>query len=187
MRGGFLKTRFKDYTIAIQDAGAPLYRCNGSIYCTKIRMCRYSGHKSYQWAVCSGHKIIHCLIFKTLTTPDHLMFSLYGHIEGRRHDMNLLRQIELNQVLSDCLMIDGEWVFYIWWLSILLRTWLQKPFTRGLCFFAEGAFKTRMSEVKVSVEHNYNDLKQLWSSQDFVKRSRSWSHPYRFCTICQCY
>lgn len=170
MRGQFLKSRAKDYAKAIRDAGAPLDRCVGFIDCTRIRMCRPGGHNSYQRAVYSGHKRVHCLIYQTVTTPDGLMFSLYGPMEGRRHDMTLLRESNWNEVLSQCLFIDGEWFYIYGDAAYLLRPWMQRPYTRGVCSATEELFNKKMSEVRVCVEHNYKDLKQLWTSQDFPRK-----------------
>ena len=170
MRGDFLQSRAKDYARVIHEAGAPLTRCVCFIDCTKIRMCRPSGDNAYQRAVYSGHKRIHCLIYQTVTTPDGLMFGMYGPVEGRRHDLTLLRESGWNNVWSECLYIDGEWYYIYGDSAYLLRPWMQRPFTRGICSDGESDFNTRMSEVRVSVEQNYKDLKQLWCSQDFARR-----------------
>lgn len=170
MRGDFLKRRAKDYARAIHDGGAPLERCVGFIDCTKIRMCRPGGHNSYQRAVYSGHKRVHCLIYQTITTPDGLMFALYGPVEGRRHDLTLLRESRWSEVWQECLFIDGDWYYLYGDSAYLLRPWMQRPYTRGVCSAQETAFNTQMSEVRVSVEHNYKDLKQLWNSQDFARK-----------------
>lgn len=37
-----------------------------------------------------------------------------------------------------------------------------------------------MSEVRVSVEHNYKDVKQLWSSQDYVRNTKVRKVPTAF-------
>lgn len=170
LRGSFLKQRAGEYAKAIEEAGSPLEKCVGFIDCTRIRMCRPGGNNAVQRSVYSGHKRVHCLIYQSLTTPDGLMFSLFGPLEGRRHDMTLLRQSGWNEVLRDNLHIDGEW-FYIYGDSAyLLRLWMQRPFTRGTCSAEEGTVNTRMSEARVSVEHNYKDVKQLWSSQDFARK-----------------
>ena len=106
LRGNLLQRGAKDYAQAIGDSGAPLDRCVGFIDCTKIRMCRPSGHTSYQGSVYSGHKRVYCLIYQTITTPDGLMFSLYGPMDGRRHNLTLLRDSGWNDIWSECLFID---------------------------------------------------------------------------------
>lgn len=172
MRGGLLRSKAKDYAKAIQDTGAPLPRCVGFIDCTKIRMCRPGGANAYQRAVYSGHKRIHCLVYQTVTTPDGLMFALYGPVEGRRHDLTLLRESGWNDVWGESLFIDGEWYYIYGDSAYLLRPWLLRPFTRGVCSGPEAVFNTRMSEARVCVEQNYKDVKQLWCSQDFARRMK---------------
>lgn len=94
---------------------------------------------------------------------------MYGSVEARRHGLTLFRESGWSNVWSECLFIDGEW-YYMYGDSVyLLRPWMKRPFTRGVCSEVESAFNTRMSEVRVSVEHNYKDLKQLWSIQDFAR------------------
>lgn len=170
MRGNFLRERAKDYAKAIHDAGSPLPNCVGFIDCTKIRMCRPGGVNAYQRAVYSGHKRIHCLIYQTVTTPDGLMFGMYGPVEGRRHDLTLLRESRWDDIWREALFIDGEWFYVYGDSAYLLRPWMMRPFTRGVCSAEETFFNTRMSEVRVCVEQNYKDLKQLWCSQDFARR-----------------
>lgn len=70
----------------------------------------------------------------------------------------------------ECLFIDLEWYYIYGHSAYLLRPWMQRPFTRGLCSAAEQVFIRRMREARVSVKHNYKDLKQLCSSRDFVRK-----------------
>lgn len=64
--------------------------CVGFIDGTKIRIARPSEYM-HQRYVYSGHKRIHCLSYETITTPDGLIFHLYGSIEGRHPDAYLYR------------------------------------------------------------------------------------------------
>lgn len=75
----------------LREHGSPLDNFVAFIDCTKIRMCRPGGHESLQRSVNSGHKRMHCLVYQTLSTPDGLIFPLYGPVEGRRNDLTLLQ------------------------------------------------------------------------------------------------
>ena len=161
MRGNFLKERAELYSTAIKEAGAPLEKCVGFIDYTKIKMCRPSGPNVYQRSCYSGHKRIHCLIHQTITTPDGLLFSLYGPEVGRRHDLTLLRDSGWNEILQECLNVEGSYYYIYGDSAYLLRPWMQRPFSRGLSTAEQLAFNTAMSEVRVSVEQTYKDVKQL--------------------------
>ena len=91
LKEGLLQSGAARYASAIEQCGAPLDSCIGFIYCTKIKMNRLGGHGSNQRACYSGHKRMYCLVYQTITTPDGLIFSLYGPQVGRRHDLTLLR------------------------------------------------------------------------------------------------
>ena len=56
----------------------------------------------------SGHKRFHCLIYQTVTTPDGLMFYLYGPEVDLRQDMTLFRESGLGNVLKQVLVINGK-------------------------------------------------------------------------------
>lgn len=84
--------RSQIYADAIQRKGAPLDNCIGFIDCTKVQISRPGGNSSLQRDCYSGHKRFHCLLNQSVTTPDGLMFHLYGPEIGRRHDMTLYRQ-----------------------------------------------------------------------------------------------
>ena len=172
LRGELLQQRATLYAEAINNAGAPLEKCVGFIYCTKRKMARPSGNNSFQRSVYSGHKRIHCLIYQTITTPDGLMFALYGPEVGRRHDLTLYRESNWGEILEEYLLSDGEYYYIYGDSAYLLRPWMIRPFTRGVCSEQEAAFNTMMSEVRVSVEHNYKDVKQLWTSQDYLRNMK---------------
>lgn len=172
LRGNFLRERAHRYAQAIQEAGAPLPRCVGFIDCTKIRMSRPGGHGSMQRSCYSGHKRFHCLIYQTITTPDGLMFALFGPELGRRHDLTLYRESGWEPIMENFLHIDGVQFYIFGDSAYLLRPWMQRPFFRELATLDEKLFNTAMSSVRVAVEHNYKDLKQYWVSQDFARNLR---------------
>lgn len=169
LRGSFLRARAEAYGKAINEAGAPLDTCVGFIDCTKIMISRPGGHGSMQKSVYSGHKRKHCLIYQTLTTPDGLMFALFGPEVGRRHDLTLYRESGWEQVLQDVLSVDGTQYCIYGDCAYLLRPWMLCPYFRDLATPSQMAFNSSMSAVRIAVEHNYKDLKQNWTSQDFSR------------------
>lgn len=116
----------------------------------------------------SGHKRMHCLIYQTITTPDGLIFHMYGPEVGRRHDLTLLRQSNIEPQLQT-LLTEGRQFYLYGDAAYMLRPWLQVPFERLNATPAQAVYNTRNSAVRVSVEWNYKDLKQMWSRNDFAR------------------
>ena len=161
LRQAFLASRAELYANSIKNAGAPLDSCVGFIDCTKIQMCRPGGHGSIQRSCYSGHKRYHCLIYQTLTTPDGLIFHMYGPEVGRRHDLTLLRESGLGESLSNCLNVNGRQFYIFGDAAYMLRPWIQVAFPSIGATEAHGLYNALMSAVRVTVEWNYKDLKQL--------------------------
>ena len=89
-----------------------------------IAMARPGGSGCNQRACYSGHKRFHYLVYQTITTPDGLIFSLYGPEVGRRHDLTLLRNSGISERLQNCLTI-GDRHYYIYGdAAYVLRPWL---------------------------------------------------------------
>ena len=51
---------------------------------------------------------MHCLVYQTITTPDGLIFHLHGPEVGRRHDLTLLRNSQIESTLQENMLIDGK-------------------------------------------------------------------------------
>ena len=118
------------YAKAIHEQGAPFSNRVGFIECTKIAMCRSGGRRSLQSSVYSRLKRFHCLIYQTITTPDGLMFHLFGPEIGRRHDITLYRQSGLRGILETSFVISGKHYCIYGYAAYLLRPGLQVAFPR---------------------------------------------------------
>ncbi|OWY94691.1 hypothetical protein PHMEG_00035506 [Phytophthora megakarya] len=57
----------------------------------------------------SGHKRKHCIKFQTVVTPDGLIAHSFGPVEGRRHDLTVLRASKL----EDEIRTDGRFVGFV--------------------------------------------------------------------------
>lgn len=169
LRENLLRERAALYSNAVSSRGAPLESCVGFIDCTKIRMTRPGGHGSMQRSCYSGHKRMHCLIYQTVTTPDGIIFSMYGPEVGRRHDTTLLRQSGLEDRLEQCLLLDGRQFYVYGDAAYMTRPWLQTAFERLGATPSQEAYNKSMSAVRVTVEWNYKDLKQQWSLNDYAR------------------
>ena len=132
-------------------------------------MLRPGGHSSYQRSCYSGHKRFHCLIHQTLISTDGLILAMNGPIGERRHDLTVLRKSKWISALKSSLQFDNKQYYIFGDGAYTLQPWLQRP-SLGILDDEKAAFNSQMSSVRVSVEHNYKDLKQLWTSQDFARR-----------------
>jgi nuclease HARBI1 len=79
--------------------------CLGFIDDTLIEIARLPG--LMQRATYSGHKRRPGLKWQVVTTPDGMLFHVFGPFEGRRHDMNLYAESGLDDVLGESLLIGG--------------------------------------------------------------------------------
>lgn len=170
IRPGLLRNRARTYAAAIHSLGAPLDRCVGFIDCTKVKMCRPSGPNIDQRCCYSGHKRFHCLNYQTLSTPDGLIFALWGPEVGRRHDLTLMRKSGWDPILSEVLVIDGIQFYIFGDAAYRLSPHIQVPFRFVGATEEERQFNTRMSAARVAVEWHYKDVKQMWSMNDFARR-----------------
>lgn len=176
-RSGLMGRRAEIYSAAIKERGAPLENCVGFIDCTKIQMSRPGGSGAIQRSCFSGHKRFHCLVYQTVTTPDGLMFNLYGPEVGRRHDMTLYRESNLDAVLQEALLVDGRQYCIFGDSAYVLKPWLQTAFPRVGSTSAQEAYNTAMSMMREAVEWTYKDLKQIWTSQDFKRQLKVLQSP----------
>ena len=128
LRSDLLSSTANMYANAIEESGAPLHKCVGFIDCTKIRMQRPGGHGTLQRSCFSGHKRFHCLFYQTLSTPDGLMFALYGPVVGRRHYLTLFHESGWEELFSNCLNVNGIQYYVFGDNAYLLRPWMLRPF-----------------------------------------------------------
>ena len=127
-RQTLMTRRAERYASTVYAKGVELENCVGFINYTRIQMCRPGGENAMQRSVYSGHKRLHCLIYQTITSPDDLIFSMYGPKVGRRHDMTLYRQSKIGDDLQTCLNIAGRQFCIYGDPAYMLRQWLQIGF-----------------------------------------------------------
>lgn len=101
------------YSYVINEQGSPLSNCIGFLYCPKLQMNRPGGANSIQRIFYSRHKLFHCLIYQTFTTPDGLILNMSVPIVDRRHDIKLYRQSNMDQIFQQNILINGQkYCFY---------------------------------------------------------------------------
>jgi nuclease HARBI1 len=102
----YLQSRAQLYASKIVAKGRNVtQKCAGSIDGTLVEISR--SLVLMQRATYSGQKRKPGLIWQVVTTPDGMLFHVFGPFEGRRHDMNLYAESGLDDVLAEKLLIDG--------------------------------------------------------------------------------
>ena len=117
-------------------------------------MSRPGGHLSLQRSCYSGLKHFHYVMYQTVTTPDGLIFRLYGTEVRRRHELTLLRESNLRDRLQVCLKINGRPVYIYGDAAYMIRPWLHVAYPRTGAPWDRQNFNTAISAVRVAVEWN---------------------------------
>jgi len=168
-RGEITAERAAVYADAVRRRGAPLQTCVGFIDGTAIHVARPGG--GLQRACYSGHKTQHVLKFQSVTTPDGLVFHMYGPHEGRCHDMVLYYESGLDDDLRQTHLIDGARHCLYGDSAYVLRAWMQTGHENAPDrIVAEWAFDLSMSRARETVEWGYQDIKQYFTTLDFQRK-----------------
>lgn len=157
------------YAESIHALGSLLDKCVNFLDFTEIQVCRRDGRGTMQKRIYSGHKRFYCLMHITLTVAGGLIISMHGSIEGRRHDLTILKESGWEVTLESALRLDDEQHCNYVDAGLMLRPSLIVPFNQGTADHAETKFNTTMLTVRVSVNWKYKDLKQKYSFND-IKR-----------------
>ena len=153
-------------------------------------MSRPGGRNAIQRSCYSGRKRFHCLIHQTVTTPDGLLFHMYGPEVGRRHDMTLYRQSGIDEQLEQHLYINNKQYCLYGDPAYVLRAWLLIAFDRNTATADELLYNKGMSSVREAVDcfrflWTYKYLKQIWTSQDFTVQKDAPSAQFATCNALQ--
>ena len=93
---------------------------------------------------------------------------MYGPVEGRRHNLTILRCSGWNEENQQHLTTTTRQYYIYGDSAYSLRPCLQRSFV-GNVTNEEKAFNMAMSSVCIYVEHSYKDIKRQWTSQDFCR------------------
>ena len=101
-----------------------------------------------------------------------MMASLFGPVEGRRHDSRMLAMSGLlGQLEQHSFSPDGEALCIYGDPAYPHRVHLQRPFARRAALNPnEGAFNQSMSQVRVAVEWVFGDIINYFKFLDFRKK-----------------
>ena len=119
----------------------------------------------------NGHKRVHGIKFQSVVAPNGLLASLFGTVEGKRHDSGMLVDSRLLQELSQYSFApDGTPLFFYGHPAYPLRVHLHGPFKGANLTPAEQQFNKAMSQVRVSVEWLFGDIVNYFAFLDFKKK-----------------
>lgn len=149
-----------------------LQNCVGYLDCTKVKVSRPGGSNANQRALYSGHKRTWCLKFQTVSTPDGLIFHLYGPEDGRRHDTTLYAKSNLDLLLQNGLSVGATQFCLYADQAYILRPWLQVGFHSIHSTGEQGEFNSCNNVGRTAVEWSYKDVRQAWTTVDFQRKMK---------------
>ena len=157
------------YADVIHEKRAALDNCWGFIDGTVRPLCR---HNKNQRFLDNGHKKIHAVKFQSVVAPNGLIASLYGPVEGKKHDSGLLAESGLLHELSRYSFApDGTPLCLYGDPAYPLRVHLQGPFKGAN--LAPPQEERSMSQVRVSVEWVFGDIANYFAFLDFKKNLKT--------------
>jgi hypothetical protein len=147
------------YASAISNkCGRALDHCFGFIDGTVHPICR---PVKFQKSVWSGHKRVHGLKFQSVILPDGLFGSLFGPVEGRRHDVTLLKESGLVSMFSNLPFLEGYYVFGD--MGYTNNRWILSP-VKGIHLDGNQAKWNKLCRhVRIVVEWSFGNLQSKWS------------------------
>ncbi|EGZ08565.1 hypothetical protein PHYSODRAFT_340308 [Phytophthora sojae] len=124
--------------------------------------------RSVDTAVYNGHKRVHAFNFQTVVAPDGMICHVYGLVDGRRHDIYMLRESGLMSLL------EGNDAFH----NKLIYGDPAYGCTNVFCCPFKGCridapqqeVNKAMSKVRVSVEWSYGEITRNFSYLDFKRQ-----------------
>jgi hypothetical protein len=167
--GESFAARMQLYVDAIARKGCPLPGACSFLDATNKSHCRPVRH---QRAAFSGHKKRHVLKFQSLVTPDGLVRSFFGPMEGRRTDAWLLSKSNLFEAFST--MEAAELVFALKkiWADggYGLNKYVFRPFINPVDGSPAHLFNVAMSRLRISVEWGFHYVNSLFKYLNFSEQ-----------------
>ena len=155
------------YADVLDEKGAALDNCWGFIDGTVRSVCRPNKNQRFLY---NGNKRIHAVKFQSVVAANGLIASLYGPVEGMRHDSGLLAESGLLHELSRYSFApDGTPLCLYGDPAYPLRVHLQGPFKGANLAPPQEEFNKSMSQVRVSVEWDFGYIVNFFAFLDFKK------------------
>jgi DDE superfamily endonuclease len=120
--------------------------CLGFIDGTLVEIARLMQRDTH-----SGHKRRPRLKLQVSTTPDGMLFHVFGPFEGRRDDMHLYAESGIDDILGERLLIGGIQYHLNGDSGYTLRPYLITPFEGTALTTEDALFNKIISKVRVSI------------------------------------
>ena len=118
----------------------------------------------------NGHKKVYALKFQSVVAPNRLCASLFGPVEGKRHDSGMLRESGLlNQLQQHSFTPNGLVLCIYGDPAYPLRQHLQAPFRSLQLAQVQKDYNKAMRQVRTSVEWVFGDISNFFAFLDFKK------------------
>jgi hypothetical protein len=161
----------QEYADSISLKGAPLSTCIAFIDGTTKRITRPS---AFQRGLFSGYKRFHALKFQSIVTPDGIVLHFFGPVEGRRHDLTLMRESKLDDLFDDP-RARGYHIYGD--AAYPNRGYLISGYKGENLSPEEMQFNMLMSKCRESVEWGFKELAVNWAFLDFHKNLKVFLSP----------
>ena len=177
----------QSFADAVHNRGAALNNCFGFVDGTVRRVCKPGQN---QRVLYNGHKRVHAIKFQAVGAPNGLCISLFGPVEGRRHDSDMLVDSGLLPLLQihavspngGLLCIYGDPAYPHW-------PQLQALFKSARLTPMEEEWNKSMSKVRIQVEWMFGDIINYFKYLDFKKNMKlqlsAVGKMYIVCTLLQ--
>ena len=128
----------------------------------------------------NGHKRCHAFKFQGTVTPDGVIVSLYGSVEGSRHDAHMYQIMGLRQLMQNHMTIDGHTYQVYSDPAYGLSQHLCTPYraTSAAALTPQmSEFNQRMNACRLSVEWAFGEVSCLWAFYNYKPQQKSLLSP----------
>lgn len=154
----FLQSRCQLYAQALENYSAGDLRC--CVGCVDGPHIKTALPPSgLQRAVYTGYKRTHGIKFQAITSPDGLLFPLYGPSEARLHDMTLFARSRAETFLQETLMVSETRYYLLGDWAYVLRPFMLVPFRGRSLSLEERNWNEKLSRSRVPLEWCFEDVK----------------------------
>ncbi|OAD78689.1 hypothetical protein PHYBLDRAFT_163782 [Phycomyces blakesleeanus NRRL 1555(-)] len=164
----FRESNLIRFSRAIRER-SPAMNCVGFIDGTFNKMARSIVDQD---GVYNGHSRGHGLKYQAVVTPDGITSSIMGPDSGRNHDVRLYHEGQLDGMMGEAFdfsSINGP-CYYLYGDSAYTESdHMMIPYKRQTADEQEIAINKSMSDVRISVEHEFAHVGNLWG---FLKYSQ---------------
>ena len=150
------------FSNAVFEKGAPLSNCIGFV----VRpVCRPG---TSQRLLYNGRKRVHVIKFQSVAVPNGIVASLYGPVEGKRHDSYMFNQSDLfNKLVQNAVDTNSNVLCIYSDPAYPHRPQLPRPFQAPRITQGEKDCNTAMSKVRVSVQWAFGGIINYFKFLDF--------------------